>query len=440
MAKAKILIELFLAMCNVGLFLTMAFGVLLLLRPVTNRLLAPQQRVWLWFLGWFCCLIYSPMHILGRLKVLPFTFRDLVVPRTGGGREVPAFLPPLYSGAGTYHIALPGGKAVPVETDWRFFLALFLFWLAGVVLLLWRANRQEKELARMCRRGRLLKSGDVGLSWPDKVAVWLCPDLPTSFVRSATLFDNTYASYIVCLQEELPEERQRLILRHELTHIRLKHTWMKIYLCFGIVWAWWSPVIWLAYRLTCRDMELACDQEVLSGLKEDGRREYARTLVELGSGKYLWTAPMSFGECDAEIRVRRAVNWKPWGLWARLLTWGVTALLALFFFTGGPVHLALEADLSQAWQQELSAGEIWEYGWRRPYEEEPLWREAWWRVEMEETDAHGGSAVSLYARDQEGNWWSRVWLWSDRWQDLQSSAWDEAQEPDLTGFTQMPVP
>ena len=42
---------------NVGLMMGMTFGALILLRPVTNRLLPPRQRVWIWFVGWYTCFL-----------------------------------------------------------------------------------------------------------------------------------------------------------------------------------------------------------------------------------------------------------------------------------------------------------------------------------------------------------------------------------------------
>lgn len=440
---AKAFLDQFLTMWNVGLFLSLSFGVLILLRPVTNRLLAPQQRVWLWAAGWFNFWVVTPLGLLGAVKVLPVTFRDLVVSRTGGEHDVPAILPAHFHGGGTYHIALPSGTAVPVEVDRRLIWGLLLVWLAGVVLLLWRANRQEKRLARMGQRGRLVKHEDVGLSWPDKVAVWLCPDLPTSFVRPASGEEaRNGARYVVCLQEELPPERQRLVLRHELAHVRLKHTWIKTYLYYGILWAWWSPVVWLSYRLTCRDMELACDQSVLSKLDADGRREYARALVELGSGQYLWDAPMSFGECDAAVRVRRVVAWRPGCLWAKALTWGLTALLTLFLFTGGPNQLRLEDDLITAWQREIAAEDFWDRAWRGEEKPNLPLEEAWWRTCRVPLGEDSCDGVLMYARDRAGVWRTWEWIWFERDQEYWAIDYmvsPRGEVPDLTGCTRMPA-
>lgn len=434
-------LEAFITMWNVGLFLALAFGLLILLRPVTNRLLSPQQRVCLWGIGWVCFWAYTPLGLLSVLKVLPLTLRDLVVTRTGGSRNVPAFLPPVYRGEGTYHIALPGGDVIPVGMTDALVTGLLLFGLAGTILLLWRSSRQEKRLAQMGKGEPPLKSGAIGLSWPDNVAVRLCPGLPTSFVRPATGEDRKNgARYEVCIQEELSPERRKLVLRHELTHIRLKHVWMKIYMAYGVFWAWWNPVIWLAYRLTCRDMELACDQAVLSELKEDQRREYAHTLVELGAGRYLWEEHLSFGECDAALRVRRAVAWKPWRWWVKALTWGLTALLALFLFTGGPYDQELDADLEENWARTVAAEDFWARAW--PADELlPQFGELWWRLDKLGNEEHSRDKVILYLKEENGTWWRIEWFWIGRERQeyvrTGREQYPPGEVPDLTGCIRM---
>lgn len=72
---------------------------------------------------------------------------------------------------------------------------------------------------------------------------------------------------------------------------------------------------------------------MLEKLNPAERIEYTKTLVELGCGRQLWTQPLCFGECDAEIRVKAALKWKPQGMWLR---WGRFAMMAvvIWFFHG----------------------------------------------------------------------------------------------------------
>lgn len=429
---------------NVGVFLTLPFGLLILLRPVTNRLMSPQQRVCLWGVGWLACNVITPLGIYSGLRVLPVTLRDLAVSRTGGRWQVPAFLPPEYRTPGTYNLALPGGRAIPVELDGRLTALLLALWIAGIVLLTIWGSRREKVLTKLSREGNVLERGSLGVDWPEKVAVRLCRGLPTSYVRSA--FGEEAQDgfrYVICLQAELPRDRLELVLRHELAHIRLKHSWIKTYLSYGILMCWWNPMIWLSYRLTCRDMELACDQQVLSKLDQSGRREYAKVLVDLGSGRHMWDAPLSFGECDAAVRVRRAVAWRPGCLWAKALTWGLTALLTLFLFTGGPNQLRLEDDLITAWQREIAAEDFWDRAWRGEEKPDLPLEEAWWNTGRMTLGESGFDGATLYARDRAGVWRTWEWVWAERYQEFWPVDYRVSpvgEVPDLTGCSPMPVP
>ncbi len=98
------------------------------------------------------------------------------------------------------------------------------------------------------------------------------------------------------------------MLRHELEHIRLGHLWFKGWANMGVFLYWWDPLIWLGYKYFCRDLELACDAAVLKELEPEERREYARTLVEMGAGRSLWSTPLCFGECDTAVRVKTAAR------------------------------------------------------------------------------------------------------------------------------------
>ena len=78
---------------NMGIVLGFTFGALILLRPVTGRLLRPKHQVWLWFAGWYVGFVAMLYDILGRRVRLPFSFRELVIPRVeGGDRAMPLYI------------------------------------------------------------------------------------------------------------------------------------------------------------------------------------------------------------------------------------------------------------------------------------------------------------------------------------------------------------
>ena len=143
---------------NVGLMLGLTFGALILLRPVTGRLLRPQHQVVLWYAGWLLSIFTMTYSSLGRLQLLPVTFRSLVVPRVeprlGRSTAYPAFF---WSEAGTEaQLMLPGGTEVAIP-HYKTLLAVFtLVWLAAMVGIGIWLTCQERRLKRLSRAGELM--------------------------------------------------------------------------------------------------------------------------------------------------------------------------------------------------------------------------------------------------------------------------------------------
>ena len=386
---------------NMGLMLGLTFGALILLRPVTGRLLLPQHQVLLWYAGWLLGVLSVTYSALGRFQPLPVTFRSLVVPRVeqrGGVSAYPAFF---WSEAGAeVQLVLPGGAEVAVPHYGALLTALTLVWLGAMVGIGIWLTCQEGRLKRLSRAGELMDRetmAQYGVT-DQRVAVRLCENLPTSFVRrghDAGRGDGI--RYVICLQKELPPERMRLVLLHEMEHIRLLHPAYKGTIVSGVtMFFWWNPILWLACRLTCRDMELACDAAVLEKLGPEERRDYARTLVELGSGRHLWGSVTSFGECDAALRVRRAAGWRPVREEREALSLLLASVLFVFFFCGGPVYESWETGHGSArWPEYLESG-AWVDQVAQKLEQ-PDWqpREVWSR-----------RPEALVVLDEGGQWYS----------------------------------
>ena len=361
---------------NLGLAVGLTCGALLLLRPLLKRVLSPRQRLLLWMTAWLSAYVPQWYQILSWPHVLPVTFRDLITPRTMENLSfdrVPAYFPDC-QGEQQINLALPGGAYLPVTLEpWMVTLAGAVL-LGGVVLLTLYFCRRSEGIKAQASQGRLLDWDGPELKpfyglkpAGDYVLVRLCKGLPTSFVyQKAEKLDGIKYNMIY-LQEELPPERMGMVLRHELNHLKRKHPWMKVIITCGLVLHWWNPLIWLAYKYTCLDLEMDCDRFTLEQLSPQNCREYARTLVELGAGKQIWDAPLAFGESDGAARVKAAVTWKKrtvyvqeaWkqkNFWLRLPSF-LLFLLLLLFFVGGPSNVVLPADVDIQITQQFGSRE-----------------------------------------------------------------------------------
>ena len=355
----RVMVRLFTILFNIGLTLSFVFGGMILVRPVTNRFLHPRQRAGLWYLGWYSMLAFAFFGMLGHLP-LHVTFRAFLSLRTDGeSYPIPAFVPE-YDGPGQYNLALPGKTIVPVTLTDGLMTAAAIIWVLGsAAVLVWSRVRRRK-LRTLERAGVEVTLEQLGVDDPELKTpyferitpkIYLCDGLPTNYVRNG-LWANEFFIY---LQRELPPQRLALVLRHELEHYRLNHVLYKSIAHMALILYWWSPLVWLAFRVLCRDMELACDEAVMDGLDETGRREYVRTIAELGAGRPLWESATTFGECDAQVRVRKAVGWKKAGAWNKALSWSMFVLLFVFFYCGGPAgDGTLAADRELMLEQLLS--------------------------------------------------------------------------------------
>ena len=402
---------------NQGLAIGLYFALLLTLRPLLKRLLTPQQRVVLWTIGWYSAYLPSFYTLLSWIHLVPVTFRDLITPRTTDSSAVPNYFLADWQGPGGYHLALPGGAVLRVEVGQTAALLLALAFWAGMIAVGIYLFCGERAVKRAVRRGEPIAwegtQPDILEALRDcSVQIRLCDGLDTSFLYRGGIDRDWTASgkYVVCLQRELPPERRELVLRHELAHVKLWHSWIKTYTSAALIFHWWNPICWLANHYFCQDLELACDRRVMNGLDAGRRREYAKTLVELACGRQLWEAPLAFGECGAQVRVKAAAAWKPARLGSFLAGWaGFLALLC--FFVGGPVDQGVPQDILLALERQDSTVEdmtqwaqsgIREHNNGVPVQVEEIWADS---VESRSAD--------LYARTQDG-WWSGC-LHTQRW-------------------------
>lgn len=131
----------------------------------------------------------------------------------------------------------------------------------------------------------------------------------TEFTDSAFVFGirkpKIYVGFVV-------EEKDRdYILAHEREHIRRKDHLIKLtgYILLSLYW--FAPWIWAAFLLLCKDMELACDEGVISSMEPVQRADYAGTLFKIGTGRLSAASGMiHFGEVSIRERIKTIMNYK----------------------------------------------------------------------------------------------------------------------------------
>ena len=175
---------------------------------------------------------------------------------------------------------------------------LTLTWLMGIALLL-----LYSVISLLRLRRRLV--GAVRL----EDNIYLADYIPSPFVMG--LFRPK-----IYLPSTLTETERGYILRHEQYHLRRRDHVVKLLSFLALCVHWFNPLVWAAFILAGKDMEMSCDEAVVRELGEDIRADYSASLLSLATGRRIVAGmPLAFGEGDTGGRIRNLLNWKrpqPW--------------------------------------------------------------------------------------------------------------------------------
>jgi beta-lactamase regulating signal transducer with metallopeptidase domain len=128
--------------------------------------------------------------------------------------------------------------------------------------------------------------------------------------KIATAFVLGFLRPKIYIPAGLDESQLPYILHHERTHIKRRDYLIKPIAFLALSVHWFNPVLWLAYLLVARDMELSCDEAVLRGADEDARTGYSTALLRLSAPRIGLTNPLAFGEGSVKSRVRNVLSFK----------------------------------------------------------------------------------------------------------------------------------
>ena len=173
-----------------------------------------------------------------------------------------------------------------------------LVWLAGIASLAVYSVLSYLRLRRALVGAVLLRDN-----------IYLADHIDTPFVMG--LFRPK-----IYLPSSLPEREQPYILLHEQHHIRRLDHIVKVLAFLALCIHWFNPLVWLAFVLAGKDMEMSCDEAVVKKLGEEIRSDYSASLLSLATGRHIIAGtPLAFGEGDPKSRIRNLLSWKRPRLW-----------------------------------------------------------------------------------------------------------------------------
>ena len=189
-------------------------------------------------------------------------------------------------------------------------------WLIGLGVMLLYALASYLRLRRR-----------VSVSLCVRENIYLCDAISSPFILGVV-------KPRIYLPSGLDEVQRQNVLSHERAHLARRDHWWKP-LGFALLAVYWfNPVLWLAYALLCRDIELACDERVIRTMDESAVKTYSTVLLACSMPrKAVITCPLAFGEVGVKERVRNALRYKKPAFWVIAASVAVCVVVAVCFLT-----------------------------------------------------------------------------------------------------------
>lgn len=235
---------------------------------------------------------------------------------------------------------LPSAAEVPVgvsrqqaQVDFNIYSVL---WLAGMAALLVHALVSAGKLKRKLATAILLRDNIY----------------ESEFVDSPFVFGVVKPN--IYLPMHMDEGTAAYVIAHERAHLARRDHWWKVLGYLVLALHWFNPLVWVAYILFCRDIELACDEKVVRGLDGAARADYSQALLSCAApGRAVAACPLAFGEGNIKMRVKSALHYKKPAFWVAAAAVLAVVIVAVCFLTNPKSERG-----SLVWAQKLNAADV----------------------------------------------------------------------------------
>lgn len=211
-----------------------------------------------------------------------------------------------------------------------------VLWLAGMAALLVHA---------LVSAGKLKKKLATAILLRDNI-------YESEFVDSPFVFGVVQPN--IYLPMHMDEGTAAHVIAHERAHLARRDHWWKVLGYLVLALHWFNPLVWVAYILFCRDIELACDERVVKGLDGAARADYSQALLSCAAPKRAVAAcPLAFGEGNIKTRVKSALHYKKPAFWVAAAAVLAVVIMAVCFLTNPKSERG-----SLVWAQKLNAADV----------------------------------------------------------------------------------
>ena len=162
---------------------------------------------------------------------------------------------------------------------------------------------------------------------PYQENIWLCDHVHTPFILGVI-------RPRIFLPSAMSEQDMKYVIAHEKAHLKRHDHWWKPLGFILLTIYWFHPILWIAYILLCRDIELACDEKVIRDMGTENKRLYSDALINCSVPRRMITAcPLAFGEVGVKERVKTVMNYKKPAFWVVIVAVIACVVVAVCFLT-----------------------------------------------------------------------------------------------------------
>ena len=208
------------------------------------------------------------------------------------------------------------GDSVNPLQIWLYFGARV--WILGIVVMLAHSGLSLKKLRKQLK-----------LAVCEDKNIYRMPGKNSPFVYG--VFNPR-----IYLPDHLEETEKDYVLLHEQVHIRRGDHIYRLLAYLAVCVHWFNPLVWAAFFISGRDMEISCDEAVIRKMGSGVKKEYSASLLNLACGeKIVKGIPVAFGESDTKSRIKHVLKYKKPAKIISILA-VVLCVIAAILFIGNP--------------------------------------------------------------------------------------------------------
>ena len=319
----QILEKVFIEVLNMGLTASVMIAGVLLVRLLLKK--APKIYSYiLWSIVLFRLLcpvsFETEISLLGALQnETSVDGRMEYIPQDIGYQLQPEVQMPIEAVNEVVNDSLPqgdfGDSVNPLQI-WLYFGARV--WILGIVVMLTHSGLSLKKLRKQLK-----------LAVCEDKNIYRMPGKHSPFV---------YGVFKPCiyLPDHLDETEKEYVLLHEQVHIRRGDHIYRLLAYLAVCFHWFNPLVWAAFFISGRDMEISCDEAVIRKMGSGVKKEYSASLLNLACGeKIVKGIPVAFGESDTKSRIKHVLKYKKPAKIISILA-VVLCTIAAILFIGNP--------------------------------------------------------------------------------------------------------